>query len=275
MKVIDLAVQKQKKVDTGIASKVRKLLPSASDKSDEKANSVAIKVLERILDNQYILLKNVSLPGVDIPIPMLLIGPPGMWVINAISAKGVYKATEDTWEMMDERFRRYRMARPNQLKRTLYMSNAVSEMLASRELNAGHLESALFLTDPGIHVDMARPIVRIVLVDALERFAVNLLQARAVMDKAGVHQISRAIAGEGHPALEPKTIDNERDAFSFQDAPLEKPTKLSPNIVYDRSESKVVGKVPFNKKQLIVLGLMALVDIAVLVALVVLVLMNS
>ena len=275
MKIIDLAIQKQKKGDAGIASKVRNIFPSAAEKSDEKASSIALKVLERILDNQYVLLKNVNIPGLEIPVPMILIGPPGVWVINAISLKGVFKATEDTWEMMDERFRRYRLAKPNQLKRTLYMANGVSELLAARELNAGHLESALFLTDPGVHVDMARPVVRIVLVDALERFAVNLLQARAVMDKAGVHQISRAIAGDGHPALEPQTIENERDAFSFQDTPLEKPTKLSPNIVYDRSESQVVGKVPFNKKQLVILGLMALVDIAVLVALVVLVLMNS
>jgi hypothetical protein len=275
MKVINLAIQKQEKVDANLSKKVRKFLPFATEKADGEASSVAVKVLERILDNQYVLLTNLSLPGLEVPIPMLLIGPPGVWVICTAAVKGVFKATEDSWEMMDDRFRRYRLAKPNLLKRTMSMFNAVRDLLAARELKVERIEPALFLTDPGVHVDMARPIVRIVLVDALERFAFNVLQTREIMDKAGVHQVSRALAGEGHPALEPKTIEDERDAFSFHDTPAEKATPFSPDIVYDRSESAIVGKVPFNKKQLIILGLMVLVNIAVLVTLVVLVLKNT
>lgn len=275
MKVVNLAIQNQKKEDPTFIMNARKLIPFAAEKSDSTASSVAIKVFERILDNQYILLTDLSLPGLDVPIPMVLIGPPGIWVIYTTSIKGVFKATEDTWEIMDDRFRRYRLAKPNLLKRTLGMSSAVRELLAVHEVRLEHIEPALFLTDPGVHVDTARPAVRIVMVDALERFAVNLLQGRDILDKAGVHQISRALAGEGHPALEPKTIDDERDAFSFRESVAENPTQLQPNIIYDRSESKIVKRVPFNTKQLVVLGMMVFVNIAVLVALVVLVLSNT
>ena len=275
MKVIDLAIQKQKKASSTNLDQVRKLFTLGSEKPDDHAYSVAIKALERILDNQYVLLKNVTAPGLEIPIPMVLIGPPGVWVINATAVKGIFKATEDSWEMMDERFRRYRLVKPNMLKRTQAMHKAIRDLLAAHELKVEQIEPALFLTDPGVHVDMTRPVVRIVLVDALERFAVNLLQARAILDKAGVHQVSRAIAGEGHPALEPKMIEDERDAFSFHDVPSAKPASLPPNVIYDRSESNMVKSVPFDKKQLIVLGLMAFVDILVLAALVILVLSNS
>ena len=275
MKVVDLAVQTQNKEESNFSKQIGRLNPFAADKSDGKATSVVIKIFERILDNQFVLLTNLNLPGSEAPIPMVLIGPPGIWVINATAVKGIFKATEDTWEIMDDRFRRYRLAKPNLLNRTLSMADAVGEVLAEHDLKLERIDSALFLTDPGVHVDTARPKVRIVLVDGLERFGFNLLQSRAIWDKAAIHQVSRALAGEGHPALEPKTLEDERDAFSFRESIPENPTQLPPNIIYDRSESAMVKNVPLSAKQLVVLGFMAIVDIAVLVALVILVLSNS
>lgn len=275
MKVVNLVEQNQGKEEAGLIKGIRKLLPIVAEKPDSRAYETAIKILDRMLDSQYILLTGLSLPGLEVPIPMVLIGPPGVWVIYATSIKGVFKAIEDTWEVMDDRFHRYRLAKPNLLKRTKHMTEVVSELLTARELNAVSIEAAVFLTDPGVHIDTARPIVRVVLIDALERFAANLLQSRAVLDKEAVHRISRALAGEEHPALEPKTIEEARDVFSFRELPAENPEHLSPNVIYDRTENPILKKVPFDRKQLLILGLMVLVNILVLVALVVLVVVNS
>lgn len=275
MKIVDLAVQTQTKEESSFSKQIGKLNPFAADKSDARATAVVIKIFERILDNQFVLLTNLTLPGLEVPIPMVLIGPPGIWVLNATAVKGIFKATEETWEIMDDRFRRYKLAKPNLMNRTLSMADAVGKVLADRDMRVERIDSALFLTDPGVHVDTSRPKVRIVLVDGLERFGFNLLQARAIWDKAAIHQISRSLAGEGHPALEPKTLEAEQDAFSFRESLPENPTQPPPNIIYDRSESEMVKKVPLSTKQLVVLGMMAMVDIAILVALVILVLSNT
>jgi hypothetical protein len=275
MKVVNLAEQTQVKEESGLAKGIRKLLPIAAEKPDSGANATAIRILDRMLDSQYILLTGLKLPGLEVPIPMVLIGPPGVWVIYATSIKGVFKAREDTWEVMDDRFHRYRLAKPNLLKRTKQMTEVVSELLTARDFKVKPIEPALFLTDPGVHIDTARPLVRVVLIDALERFAVNLLQSRAILDKEAVHRISRALAGEGHPALEPKAIEDARDVFSFRELPTENPEHLSPNVIYDRTENPILKKVPFDRKQLLILGLMVVVNILVLAALVVLVVMNT
>ncbi len=53
---------------------------------------------------------------------MVLVGPTGIQVIYASALKGVYRAKNDTWSVMDNRSHRFKPAQPNLIARTLLMT---------------------------------------------------------------------------------------------------------------------------------------------------------
>ena len=72
---------------------------------------------------------------------------------------------------MDDRTQRFKITRPNLLLRTQMMARAVDTYLAVRNFDLASAEAVLVFTDPGIHVDTIRPIIRVVQADALDRYA--------------------------------------------------------------------------------------------------------
>ncbi|MBA4380294.1 MAG: hypothetical protein C0393_06415 [Anaerolinea sp.] len=62
------------------------------------------------------------------------------------------------------------------------------------------IEPVLLAIEPGLHVDSIRPIVRVVLSDALERFAASITQAHVVFSAEAVHDIINRITNS-EPAL--------------------------------------------------------------------------
>jgi hypothetical protein len=66
-------------------------------------------------------------------------------------------------------------------------------------------EPILLATNPGMHVDTIRPLVRVVLSDALERFAVSVSQARALQSPEDAQLIIDRL-------ITPKTITKEAAA---------------------------------------------------------------
>ena len=67
------------------------------------------------------------------------------------------------------------------------------------------VEPILLSTNPGAHVDTVRPLVRVVMSDALERFAVSITQARALLSPEDAQQIIDCI-------ITPKVIKKEASA---------------------------------------------------------------
>jgi hypothetical protein len=66
-------------------------------------------------------------------------------------------------------------------------------------------EPILLATNPGMHVDTIRPLVRVVMSDALERFAVSVSQARALQSPEDAQLIIDRL-------ITPKTITKEAAA---------------------------------------------------------------
>ena len=105
-------------------------------------------------------------------------------------------AGEDAWEEMDDRTQRFKITRPNLLQRSQLMAKAVDTYLAARNFDLAAAEPALVFTDPGIHVDTVRPIVRVVQADALDRFGAGLAQSPAFLEKETVQRIVNALNQE-------------------------------------------------------------------------------
>jgi len=237
-----------------------------------EAQDAMIATLEKALDNRYVMLRNVILEGLDIPIPLVLVGPPGVSVIYPNPARGVFRAKGDVWEQMDARQELYRPSNPNLVKRTELMAQAVAAFLADKLAAQSEVEAVLFFSDPGIHVDAVRPTVRIVQVDGVDRFVAGLLQTPIYMEKEEVSKIADLFVksmGISEQELSPYP---ERDAFSFQEEARR--DTLIDRMPRGEGVVRSLNKIPFSGRQWFVLGCMAVVNIIILVAFVILVLLT-
>jgi hypothetical protein len=148
---------------------------------DLQAQQVFINHLKNALDNKFILLRNVNLPDLPLPIPLILIGPPGVMAINASAVKGVFRAKGDKLLSLDAHNKRYVAVRPNLVKRASLMSQAVQDYLFQREIMLPGVEAILFFSHPGVHIEPVQPATRIVQRDGIESFVTGVLQSPVIM----------------------------------------------------------------------------------------------
>jgi hypothetical protein len=148
---------------------------------DLHAQQVCINYLQNVLDNKYFLLRNVTLPDLPLPIPLILIGPPGVKAINASAIKGVFRAKGDNLLSLDAHNKRYVAVRPNLVKRAFLMSQAVQDYLFHRDIMLPGVEAVLFFSHPGVHIEPVQPATRIVQRDGIESFVTGILQSPVIM----------------------------------------------------------------------------------------------
>ncbi len=171
----------------------------ASWLKEVEAQQVVIAALERGLARGYTLLRNVTLPGLEIEVPLILIGPTGIYVLYVTPLRGTYRARGEEWGPIEGES--FRPARVNLLRRTARLARAVQVYLQKQGLaDLPPVEAALLCSDPGLIVESVRPIVRVVQRDALERFAVSISQARVVLGVDRIQQIINHILNPRPPS---------------------------------------------------------------------------
>lgn len=164
-----------------------------------KGQEEVIAVLERYLDNKYALLRNPILPGSqDVRLPLVLSGPAGVFLMNVTNMRGMFRAKGEEWGTISGDH--FKHLNPNLLTLTARYSQGLQKFLERQGvMNMLTTEPILMSTNPGMHVDTIRPLVRVVMSDALERFAVSINQARAVQSPEDAQLIIDRI-------ITPKTI---------------------------------------------------------------------
>jgi len=277
MKIIENTSQSQKSQQSNVlGGMIDSLKLSRATPQEIQSQQVVISALEKVLDNRHFLLHNVTLAEQEMPIPLILVGPPGVKVISPVALRGVYRAKVDEWEQLDKQHQSYKPAVPNLIIQTEQMAQAVEEHLKAQNIYPSTIESVLVFTDPGVHIEMARPAVRIVLIDAIDRFTAGLLQAPVLLGKEEAQEIadclakSLGITDEGSPYP-------DRDAFSFSDESA--PRSKGPTIVdrLPRGERAVttLNKIPFSNRQWLVVGCLLAVNILILIAVVLFIIFSS
>jgi hypothetical protein len=151
---------------------------------DLQAQQLLIDRLKKGLDNKFILLHNVPLPSLPMPVPLILIGPPGVQAIYASTVKGVFRAKGENWLILDAPKKRYVSVQPNLIKRAYIMSQAVQDYLFHREILLPGVEPVLFFSQSGLHVEPVQSITRIVQRDGIDRFLSSILQSPVIMSSS-------------------------------------------------------------------------------------------
>jgi len=192
MKHIDKTPYRSESGEISIVNRAQGMLKYGMSWYDRvKAQDAIAAVFGRQLGGQFVLLQNIVLPDTEIDLPLVLIGPPGVFLVNALHERGVFMARDDEWGTLTGDT--FVPARINQVKRAMTMAR-VLQVYLERLGHKGFLVDPIVMSaDPGLHIDSTRPAVRVVMSDALDRFALSLLQARPVFDMNMVAELERVI----------------------------------------------------------------------------------
>lgn len=160
---------------------------------DLQAQQVFVNYLNNTLENKFILLRNMTLPGLPLPVPLILIGPPGVKAIYASAVKGVFRAKGDKWLALDASHKRYVAVQPNLVKRAFLMSQAVQDYLFQRDIMLPGVEAVIFFSHPGLHIEPVQPATRIVQRDGIESFVTGVLQSPVIMSSTDGQVIAETL----------------------------------------------------------------------------------
>jgi hypothetical protein len=250
-----------------------------SGTSESKAQEAVIIYCKRILNNKFTMLRNMPLPEFELPVPLILIGPPGIFVLSVYGVKGVFRAKEDSWLEIKGQTRQYQPARPNLIQISQGFKIAVEQYLQSQGVEDAQLHGLLVFMNPGIHIDTVRPAVRVVMKDGLERFMSNLVTRPPIFNTSELKKLVALF----HQTNEAEELPAVRDQFDFQEETKKKPTKSpnpvhtlpAPNIFLTKNLESVSRKINLTNKQWIFIGIMLVVQIILLMAVILIITMTS
>jgi hypothetical protein len=166
--------------------------------SELEAQKAVIAQLDRLLEKGYVLIRNFILPGSEVIIPMILLGPNGIFVIYVTHLKGFYEAKGDQWNKVDQG--RVLPAPRNLLIIADRLTRATQKYFELQHIATQvKVEPVLMAAEPGLNIDSMRPIIRVVKSDAINQFAATLMQGRPAMRNEQVYALSERILNPQSP----------------------------------------------------------------------------
>lgn len=272
MRVVDFAPpEPEASTLDNLLSRARELLNLGD--AGLKAQESIITRLKRGLDNRFTLLRNVPLEGLDVPVPMILAGPAGIYMLYISGEKGVYQAKEESWLEISGATRRFQPARRNLIKIAILLARTVDSYLTKSEILHPEVQPVLIFAHPGVHVDTIRPAVRIVLMDAVERFITDLIRASDTLMPGDVRAIVEVLEkAEAQVAVPP----DEPEVTAERQAPPEprEPTWLDNFASTELPLPPALANLRFTKRQWILLGVFAVFEICFLMVFIIYVILT-
>jgi hypothetical protein len=181
--------------------------------SEMQAQLFTTEKLIKHLGREHSLLRNVTIPGTDLVVPMILLSPQGVRVIIPSPSKGLFRAKGEEWLKQEGRSRTFKPTRPNLQITSHQFAQVVHRYIKDQGYALPEVEAVLVFTDPRTHVDQATPYVRIVQADAIEHFAVNMQRLQPIMDLDDIKELSDALLNprirEPELAAEPALAGDE------------------------------------------------------------------
>jgi hypothetical protein len=201
MKIIDKTAYQDEKGEIGLLQRLQGTLQYGFSWFPElEAQKTVIAQLDRALEKGFVLIRNFTLPGSEIVLPIILIGPPGVYVIYVTHLTGFYEAKGDQWNTVNNG--RATPAPINLMSRAARLARALHVYLERQGISlpgpqgivlVNPVEPILIASSPAMHVDSMRPAVRVVMSDAIRQFAASLLQTHVALRAEQVHDLADRI----------------------------------------------------------------------------------
>jgi hypothetical protein len=279
--------------------------------SEIKSQQIIMNELNRAITKGYTLLRNIPLPDSEITIPLILVGPGGVYVIVTSNLKGNYFAKGDNWGMFEGG--KNKAAPSNLLVLTSMTARAVQRYLKKKGVEIPTVDSVLMAANPGMFINCVRPIIRVVMRDGIENFVGSINNSIPIINPGVLQKIIDLLSG---PQPDPKSATPDADPFlvagdpvvqgdeSFGSSPdlnellpwsgdnlgfhfeedaaqeFEKPLSSEPELNIESSPSQPLPQPAkklflFNKKQWMLLIAFGVVEVIILVIFFFLIFINS
>lgn len=220
MKLIDQTPLLDEKGEIGIVQRVQGTLKHGLDWYPElQAQKTVLAHLERILGKGYTVIRNQTLGASGITIPLTVVGPAGIYVAYVTHLRGTFQAKRDEW---GQNFgANYKPSAHNLLTTTHRMGRALQAFIERQGVKLPKpVEPVLLAANPGMHVESIQPIVRVIMIDALERWAASLETAAPVLTAETAHELADRI-------INPRSLKKSGPEAVTAPPELEEPQELS------------------------------------------------
>jgi hypothetical protein len=168
-----------------------------------EAQKAIIAFFDRQLEKGHTLIRNMTLGASGITVPIILLGPTGIYVIHVTYLRGRYEAKGNTWN--EESGNGYKPASVNLIQRTARMANAVKVFIERQGVKLPvDPEPILIAGNPGLHIESVRPAIKVMMIDGIKSFAAGLATGRPVMSVDAVHDFADRIVNPRPPKKETK-----------------------------------------------------------------------
>jgi nuclease-like protein len=181
MKIIDKTPLLDEKGNLTFAQRVQGMLQFGFNWPKElEAQKAIVSYFERQLEKGYTLIRNMPLGASGIVVPMILLGPTGIYVIEVSHLRGRYEARGDQWNV--EAGNQYKPAPVNLIQRTMRMANALTAYIERQGVKlAVPVEPVLIAGDPGLHIESERPAIKVMMIDGIKGFVSGLVNGKPIL----------------------------------------------------------------------------------------------
>src|SRR5512139_3604331 len=202
MKIIDKTPLLDEKGELGILQRIQGMLQFGFNWPNElDAQKAIINFFDRQLEKGYTLIRNMTLGASGITVPLILLGPTGIYVIHVTYLRGRYEARGSSWN--EASGNGYKPASVNLIQRTARMANAVKAFIERQGIKLPvEIEPVLIAGNPGLHIESVRPAIKVMMIDGIKPFAAGLATGRPVMSIDAVHDLTDRIINPRPPKKE-------------------------------------------------------------------------
>lgn len=273
MKLIDQTPLQDEKGEIGIVQRLQGTLQYGFNWYPElQAQKAVLPYFSQGLGKGFTVIRNCTLGASGIVVPLTVVGPPGIYVAHVTHLRGTYEAKEDSWGAIFGT--NFKPAAINLLTRTRLLARALQAFIERQGVDLPQpIEPALLAANPGMHVESLRPIVRVIMLDGIERWVASLAGATPVFTVETAHELADRIINPRPPKKEepePESAPEEGEGLEVPQR-LREPSPARPVPAKVETKKRVLG---MTVPQLALLGGMALVEICVLIGFALIIFLN-
>jgi hypothetical protein len=193
MKIIDKTPFVDEKGELSVSQRAQGVLKFGLNWPRELQDQKAIVTFfDRQLEKGYTLIRNLTLGASGITVPMILLGPAGIYVIHITYLRGRYEARGNAWN--EESGNSFKPANPNLIQQTARMTAAVKAFIERQGVKVPiAIEPILIAANPGLHVESVKPAVRVLMIDGIKSFVNGLSTVGRVLSPEAVHEFTERL----------------------------------------------------------------------------------